>query len=67
MKFGTQRFLGSLITNSSLKFMNSRWQTQYGEPKLKKKYPDEVWYSGGGGGTDHESEVIKTQKFELTI
>ena len=37
MKFGTQGFLASLITNSSSTFKNSKSHTQCGGPKCKKK------------------------------
>ena len=36
LKFGIQRFLGSLITDRSSTFRNSKWWMQYDGPKYKK-------------------------------
>ena len=62
--FGTRGFLGSLITNPSLKFRNSVWRVQCGGRKCKKLLDwDGIWYSVVSGPIDYEHE-LKIPRFE---
>ena len=54
--FVTREFLESLITNVSLKFINSKWRIQYAGRKCKKLLDwDKIWYSGIIAVADYES------------
>ena len=65
IKFGTRRFLGSLITNPSSTLKNSAWRIQDGWLKCKKLLNcGEIWYSGFFGIADYESE-LNIQKFKM--
>ena len=46
IKFGTRRFLQSLITNPSSKFRNSRCLIQYGDPKYKNSFDIKLGIQG---------------------
>ena len=67
-KFGIRRFLGSLITNPTSEFRNSKWRIQYGGPKCKKQKImtldwDQIWYLEVLGVADYESQ-LKILKFK---
>ena len=65
LKFGTRRFLGSLITNPSSKLTNTKWRIQYGGQKWKKLLVcDDILYSGVFGVADYASK-FKIKKFEI--
>ena len=70
LKFCTQGILGSLITNPSSKFNNSKWRIQYIWLKCKKLLDwDEIWYSEFFDVGDYESElnIHKLQNIECNM
>ena len=65
MIFGTPRFSGSVITNLSSKFRNSKWRIQYGGQKSKKLIDgDDIRYSAVFRVADYKSK-LKIQKFKM--
>ena len=67
LKFSTRRFLGSLITNPSSQFRNSKWRNQYDKRECKKLLDwGDIWYSGVFEIGDYESE-LKMQKLKVAI
>ena len=53
MIFRTRGFLGSLITNPSSEFRNSKWRIEYCGIKCKKLLDwDDTWYSRVFGVAD---------------
>ena len=66
MILGTRGFLGSLITNPSSTFKNSKYRIQYGWLKCKKLLDkDRIWYLGFLGVADYESE-LNIYKFKMS-
>ena len=65
MIFGTRGFLGSLITNPSLKIQNSKWWIPYGGRECEYLFDwDDIWYSVVFRVTEYESE-FKIQNFKI--
>ena len=65
LRFATRGFLGSLISNLSQKFENSKWLIQYGGKKFQNQ-PNlrETCYPGFFGVAEFKSG-IKSRKFKM--
>ena len=65
MKFGTQDFSRSLITNLKLDIQNSEWRIQYGGRQIDNSINFyDILYSGVFGVAEYQSEIIFS-KFQM--